>query len=461
MKSEHVPHDLLRSLQSVTGFDEEKFVQVHDNRSQVVSVRLNPQKISDAAELFDDTQKVPWSSAGYYLPERPSFILDPLLHAGSYYVQEASGMFLEQCLRQTIDLSRNIRVLDLCAAPGGKSTLIQSFISSDSLLVSNEVIKSRAAVLIENITKWGGSNVMVTNNDPRDFSRVPNFFDVLMIDAPCSGSGLFRRDPDAIAEWSTEAVQTCSLRQQRILADAYECLRHNGVLIYSTCSYSPEEDEQIGDWLLSNYDLQPVEIAIDPAWNIVESISPERGAYGYRFFPDKLQGEGFYISCFIKKDGGDAEVFKPKKSIIEKASAAEKQLAARWTNAAEALNFFRLKDEIFALPASLENDLMRIQSNLHLRKAGVRMGKPLKDELVPDHELALSGIVNRSLPTISLKKDDALQYLRKEEVTIEGTGRGWALVQYNQLNLGWVKVLSNRINNYYPKEWRILKSGNS
>lgn len=461
MKSERVPHELLRSLQSVTGFDEEKFVEVHDHSTQIVSVRINPQKISAPDELFPGMEKVPWSSTGYYLPERPAFIFDPMLHAGAYYVQEASGMFLEQCLKQTVDLAQNIRVLDLCAAPGGKSTLIQSLISSDSLLVSNEVIKSRAAVLLENITKWGGSNVMVTNNDPRDFGRLPGFFDVVVVDAPCSGSGLFRRDHEAVEEWSTDAVQTCSLRQQRILADAYDCLKQNGVLIYSTCSYSPEEDEQIADWVLSNYDVESMKIAIDPGWNIIETESNLHKSHGYRFFPDKLKGEGFYISCFRKKDGMEAEVFKPKKSIIEKVSSAERLMVAKWITAGGLLSFFRFRDEIFALPTALENDLFRIQSNLHLRKAGVTIGKPLKDELLPDHDLALSGIVNRELPTISLKKEEALQYLRKEEVTISGTLKGWALVQYNQLNLGWVKILANRINNYYPKEWRILKSGNS
>lgn len=461
MKSESVPRDLVGSLQSVAGFNEETFVEAHENRRQVVSIRINPRKISAVGELFSEAEQVPWSTNGYYLPERPSFILDPALHAGAYYVQEASGMFLEQCLKQTVDLKSNLRVLDLCAAPGGKSTLIQSLLSSGSLLVSNEVIKSRAAILIENLTKWGGENVIVTNNDPRDFSRVPGFFDVMVVDAPCSGSGLFRRDPGAIAEWSTDAVHTCGLRQQRILTDAYDCLKNDGVLIYSTCSYSPEEDEQIADWLMSNYQLESVKITMKSEWNVIESQSGLHNAYGYRFFPDKLKGEGLYVACFIKKDGGTANIFKSKKPVFEKASSAERSLAHQWITAENSLNLYRYNNELFGFPTQHEHDLFLIRSTLNVRKAGIVIGKPLKDELLPDHHLALSGIVNEKLPVFSLKKEEALQYLRKEEVTLSGTHKGWALIQYNGLNLGWVKVLSNRINNYYPKEWRILKSGNT
>jgi hypothetical protein len=171
-------------------------------------------------------------------------------------------MFLEQVLRQTTDLSQPLKVLDLCAAPGGKSTLVQSLISDKSILVSNEVIKSRASVLEENITKWGAGNVVVTNNDPASFQRLENYFDVIIIDAPCSGSGLFRKDPRAIAEWSVNSVQLCSQRQQRILADVYPALKKDGILIYATCSYSEEEDEDIADWLLDTFAVSSIQLSI-------------------------------------------------------------------------------------------------------------------------------------------------------------------------------------------------------
>ncbi|RZL04773.1 MAG: phosphoenolpyruvate carboxylase, partial [Pedobacter sp.] len=180
--------------QNVPGFEEPSFVHTHESGEQVVSIRTNPAKFNIASSHFDVEEKVQWSSCGYYLKQRPSFTTDPLFHAGCYYVQEASSMFLEQALKQSVDLTTPIKVLDLCAAPGGKSTHIQSLISADSLLVSNEVIKARAGILKQNIVKWGGSNVIVTNNDPQHFSRLEGFFDVIVVDAPCSGSGLFRRD---------------------------------------------------------------------------------------------------------------------------------------------------------------------------------------------------------------------------------------------------------------------------
>ena len=224
----HLPAELLRSLEGVKGFDKEAFIAVHESEERITSIRLNPFKQSEIVNL---KSKVPWTEQGYYLQTRPSFTFDPLFHAGCYYVQEASSMFLEVALKQTVDLSKPLKVLDLCAAPGGKSTHILSLISKESLLVSNEVIRSRATILNDNIVKWGCSNVMVTNNDPKDFQRLENYFDVIVVDAPCSGSGLLRRDPEAIEEWSEQNVTLCSQRQQRILANVLPALKHDGVLI--------------------------------------------------------------------------------------------------------------------------------------------------------------------------------------------------------------------------------------
>src|SRR5436189_839521 len=212
-------------------------------------------------------------------------------------------MFLEQALKQTVDLSRLLKVLDLCAAPGGKSTHLLSLISNESLLVSNEVIRSRANILTDNIVKWGCSNVIVTNNDPRDFQRLENYFDVIVVDAPCSGSGLFRRDPEAIEEWSEQNVALCSQRQQRILADVLPTLKNGGVLIYSTCSYSREEDEEIYNWLRNELKVESLKLKVEENWNIIQSEG------GYRFWPDKVKGEGFFIACFRKTGGNDEEIY--------------------------------------------------------------------------------------------------------------------------------------------------------
>ena len=198
--NEQLPSALLNSLNGLNGFNREAFEQVHYSGEQITSVRINPAKMNTWPAAW--SSRIPWTQHGYYLSSRPSFTFDPLFHAGTYYVQEASSMFIEQAFRQLTDLSAPLKVLDLCAAPGGKSTHIQSLINNDSLLVSNETIRARATVLKENSIKWGGDNVVVTNNDPSHFAKMPGYFDVIVIDAPCSGSGLFRRDPELISEWS-------------------------------------------------------------------------------------------------------------------------------------------------------------------------------------------------------------------------------------------------------------------
>lgn len=442
---------------------------MHESGEQVTSVRINPEKpIRNTQRAIDNSSptaycplpvdtKIPWSSYGYYLTERPSFIFDPLIHAGAYYVQEASGMFLEQALKQTTDTSRAIRVLDLCAAPGGKSTLLQSVISADSLLVSNEVIKSRAAILEENAVKWGGPNVIVTNADPAAFARLEHFFDVIMIDAPCSGSGLFRREPEAIDEWSEQNVQLCFQRQQRILADVLPALKQDGVLIYSTCSYSKQEDEDIADWLMDTFDLTSLQLTIDPSWGIVEVQSDKHHAWSYRFFPDKIKGEGFFISCFRKHEGSTASLKSPKKSLIQKVSKNEAAIIQPWLQPRNPVQLWKQKDELLAFPSVLEKELLTIIDQVYVRRAGTGVGKIAGNELIPDHALAVSTIISDAIVAVSLKKEEAIQYLRKDEVTVAATHKGWTLVQYDQYNLGWIKVLQNRINNYYPAGWRILK----
>lgn len=452
-----LPPPLLDSLQQVEGFDRNAFVRVHESGEQITSVRLNPHK--PAMHQLPIAGSVPWCPQGYYLSERPSFVLDPLLHAGVYYVQEASGMFLEQALKQTTDLSQPLRVLDLCAAPGGKSTLLQSLIRVESVLVSNEVIKTRAVILEENITKWGAPNVIVTNNDAADFARLENFFDVIVVDAPCSGSGLFRRDAEAIDEWSPQHVQLCSQRQHRILADVYPALKQGGILIYSTCSYSKEENEDVLDWLCDELAVTPLPLHIEASWHIVTAHSDKHKAPGYRFFPDKVQGEGFFMACLRKEEGGESRLRPPKKSLLQKLSKNETAVADAWLKPGLALQLWKQGDRILAFPAQAEATLLAIVEKLYVRSAGISLGKFAGQDLIPDHALALSTILNNGIVSVSLKRPEALQYLRKEEVTVQLGQKGWALVQYEGVGLGWVKMLANRINNYYPSNWRILKAG--
>ncbi|MBS1597675.1 MAG: RNA methyltransferase [Bacteroidetes bacterium] len=459
MDSESLPLKLLSSLEGIKGFHKESFEKVHTSGEQITSIRLNPAKaLKGDREIgldFSPMEKIPWASHGYYLSQRPSFTLDPLFQAGLYYVQEASSMFLEQVLKQTVDLTGSIRILDLCAAPGGKSTLIQSIISDESLLVSNEVIKTRVNVLQENIIKWGASNVIITNNDPKDFSKFENYFDVIVIDAPCSGSGLFRRDREAIGEWSEATVKLCSMRQQRILADAWPSLKKNGVLVYSTCSYSKEENEDNIDWIMGSFNVESLRLNLHDQWSITEVISDKHAGFGYRFYPDKIKGEGFFIACFHKVDGDDFLFPKIKKSSLEKLNRAEEEALGEYVNAKAKQYFFKYNEMAYAIPDHFLNDMEYIRNSLYLRKAGILMGKFAGNELIPEHELALSTIIKEEINALELSKEEAIMFLRKEEVKTDSSMRGWTLARYKNQNLGWMKILPNRINNYYPKEWRV------
>ncbi|MEP7375085.1 MAG: Fmu (Sun) domain protein [Chitinophagaceae bacterium] len=446
-----LPEQLLNSLSDAKGFDKEAFEKTHSSGEQITSIRINPFKLSEVkAAPFGGGLKgaVPWAEYGFYLETRPSFTFDPLFHAGCYYVQEASSMFLEQALKQTLDLSQPLKVLDLCAAPGGKSTHIQSLISKDSLLVSNEVIRSRANILKDNIIKWGCANVMVTNNDPKDFAGLENYFDVIVIDAPCSGSGLFRRDAEAIEEWSLNNVALCSQRQQRILADVWPALKKEGVLIYSTCSYSTEEDEGIVNWLTKELPTANCQLSTDANWGIIESGG------GYRFWPDRVKGEGFFLACFRKMEGEESSSLKTK-NRAQPATKKEIDIIEKWVKT-EGLHFIKYKDTVYGWPGQLSNNFNLLLSSLRVIYSGTIIGEFFRDKMVPDHALAMSSLINEVEAT-ELNYDQAIGYLKRMDLHIEPRKKGWQLVTYEGNSLGWINALPNRINNYYPKELRILK----
>ena len=458
-----LPQQLLDSLINIKGFDKEAFEKVHASGEQITSIRINPFKsaiinsewsIGNPTHHSPLTIHIPWSTYGYYLSQRPSFTFDPFFHAGVYYVQDASSMFLEQALLQTTDLSKPLKILDLSAAPGGKSTHIQSLISKGSLLVSNEVIRSRANILKDNIIKWGCENVMVTNNDPKDFAKLENYFDVIVVDAPCSGSGLFRREPEAIGEWSLNNVQLCSQRQQRILADVWPALKKDGVLIYSTCSYSKEEDEDIVNWMLKKLTVESCQLAVPSEWGIV-SVTGSSGAYGYRFWPDKVKGEGFFMACLRKTDGEEDAFLKIKKRP-ESATKKDLIIIEKWAKT-EAYHFIKYINTVYAWPQQLANDFSLLLSNLRVIYSGTIIGEIVREKLVPDHALAMSPIVNEWVGKTGLNYGQAIDYLKRKELKIETLTNGWQLVNYEGHSLGWINVLPNRINNYYPKELRILK----
>lgn len=425
------------------------FVAAH-NQPPPVSIRINSKKISPALTHTP----IPWTSTGYYLNERPSFTLDPIFHGGGYYVQEASSMFLEQAFIQTAGQKESLNILDLCAAPGGKSTHLLSLMNNQSLLVSNEVIRSRASILAENLQKWGHYNVVVTNNDPKDFQRLPCFFDVIVVDAPCSGEGLFRKDPDAMKEWSPGHVILCSSRQQRILKDIWPALKPGGILIYSTCTYNENENEDVLTWLNETQPAEFIALKFPEQWGVRHIQKGD--IHGYRLFPHNVRGEGFFISALRKLDDENPPGNRTKNSFTDPSKKIREQLSS-WVTLPEEKKFIIRNDQILqCLPVGKLSEIEFLAKRLHIITAGITLASQKHDKLIPDHSLALSTDLNHSnFNIIDLDLSEALQYLRKETITPKDVNKGFALVRFNNLPLGWVNVLDNRINNLYPSEWRI------
>ncbi|MGO1597380.1 MAG: methyltransferase RsmF C-terminal domain-like protein [Sphingobacterium sp.] len=451
--SNTLPNALIRKLGNDPFFDKEAFLAAHQAGDQLTSIRINPEKPSEL--LFPLSDAVPWCASGFYLPERPVFTLDPLFHAGCYYVQEASSMFIAHIVKELALDQAPIRALDCCAAPGGKSTLLNSLLSKESLLVANEIIKSRSVILQENHVRWGAANVVVTNNDPSAFKRLPGFFDLILVDAPCSGSGMFRKDENSIDNWSEAAVKLCYERQQRILSQTIGSLSTEGYLLYSTCSYSQEENESLVDWLMDEYALETVAIPLDPLWKIQETRSAKHQGHGYRFYPHQTKGEGFFIS--VLRSTAVRPSFSVKKLKMEKQPVPVDALE-NWVQDYKRYKTLMHNGNVHFFPAEMEVYFKALQQVLYLKNAGTIAGKWLGTELVPAHDLAMSVDQDQGLPAVELDLERARQFLRKKPLDPEQFSvikKGWCLVKFSGVSLGWVKVLANRVNNYYPKDVRI------
>ena len=355
------------------------------NEEAPTSIRLNPRYHTGARPQH----AVPWCEEGFYLEGRPSFTFDPLFHAGCYYVQEAASMFVCHVLRQFV--LEPVAMLDLCAAPGGKSTAARSILPEGSLLVSNEPITSRAQILLENITKWGWPDCIVTNNYPRDYRKAKSMFDVILCDVPCSGEGMFRKDPATISEWSLQNVEKCWRLQREIVADAWECLKSGGLLIYSTCTFNTKENEENVRWIMDTYEAEVLEIPTQPEWGITGSLLPDFNAPVYRFIPGITKSEGLFLCALRKK--GECE-HSPKNYQLSTINSKLKVLS----------------------PDLPEGDHPRI------------------DISYPDVLKYLRG------EALTLPAD---------------TPRGIVTVTYKGIPLGPVKNIGNRANNLYPKPWRI------
>jgi 16S rRNA C967 or C1407 C5-methylase (RsmB/RsmF family)/NOL1/NOP2/fmu family ribosome biogenesis protein len=434
------------AMRSQLGDEWEAFAAAHLD-TPPVSVRLNPAK----PRALPSSAQVPWALQGRYLRERPSFTHDPSFHAGAYYVQEASSMFLEQAFMQVRGDASGLTVLDLCAAPGGKSTHLLSMMAPDSLLVSNEVIRSRASVLAENVQKWGLHNAVVTSSDPQQFAALEGLFDIIVVDAPCSGEGMFRKDPAVIQRWSPDNVALCAGRQQRILDDIWPALKSEGYLIYATCTYNEKENEDNLRWLMHRGDAVPVTLHTNPAWKI--STVDSYGVQGYRCYPHLSRGEGFFMAV-VKKASGASASYNRITNVLPKLPARLENDVGGWMRTPG--YFFLHKDEIRFLPSGMERLVSLLSRHLYIVNAGTMIGVSKQNKVVPAHAAALSvHLDNSRFQCLDADRDTALQFLRKETIGTSSLHKGFSLVQYEGLNLGWLNVLDNRSNNLYPAEWRI------
>lgn len=436
-------------MQALLGPELPSFLEALEQQPPV-SIRLNPAKPSRWTVM--DLEPVPWHPGGRYLPERPVFTLDPAFQAGAYYVQEASSMLIAEAVRQLLDLKRPLRALDLCAAPGGKTTLIASLLSEDSLLVANEVIQSRTVPLRHNIAKWGLPNVWACNHDSREFEPLEGYFDLVLVDAPCSGEGLFRKDPEAASEWSLNNVELSCGRQKRILADAAPLVKPGGILLYSTCTYNHREDSGNARWLAETWGFTLRTLALPPEWGIADT-----GA-GYQCFPHRVKGEGFFLACFQRPEGPEKTErakIRPNKKWSATGKNESAALAKAWIHHEKEAAFLQNeKQELRFLPASLLEEAWFLNNFLYRLLPGQAFGEQKGKDTIPSPELALSTWVHPETPSCALTESQALQFIRKEPLT-GISGAGWRLMRCEGLGLGWAKLLPNRLNNYFPTEWRI------
>lgn len=459
----NLPGDFISAMRQLLGDEEYILFENALEEEPPVSVRLNPRLTAVGME----GEQVPWCEAGRYLPQRPSFTLDPLFHAGAYYVQEASSMFLEQVMRRYV-CDGPVAMLDLCAAPGGKSTHARSLLPEGSLLVCNEVMKNRAQVLAENMTKWGHPDVVVTHSDPADLGRFTHLFDVVLTDVPCSGEGMFRKDAGAVDDWSIGNVELCRQRGRRILADVWPALKPGGLLIYSTCTYNTAEDEECVQWICSELGADVLPVDVPSQWGISGNRLSGADFPVCRFLPHLTRGEGLFMAVVRKRKcleelrpkvafgkGRSKSAGKEKGAVV---SREQQERLREWLSDA-GMSYVLLPQDtrILAFPERWVPLLHQLKGSLHLLQAGVALAEVKGRDLVPCHALAMSSLLRRgAFPEAGLDESQALAYLRREALSLsEDTPAGFVLLTYRNVPLGFVKNLGHRSNNLYPQEWRI------
>lgn len=419
-----------------------------------VSVRINPAKPGyDIVGL----KPVPWCAQGFYLAERPQFTFDPALHQGLYYVQDASSMAITAAIAGIMEADpalalRPIRYLDACAAPGGKTTAAIAALPESAMVVANEYDFRRAEILAENVAKWGCPRTIVTRGDTKRLAKLPGFFDIIAVDAPCSGEGMMRKDQGAVDQWSPSLVQSCAAVQRQILANAWDALAPGGWLIYSTCTFNRAENEENLEWLVTEFGARPHSI---PQLSVVDGI--ERGIATshpcYRFIPGRIEGEGLFIALVRKPGEGRVhELVRRIKDVKTQVADAVRG----WLAEPDEWAIFADGDEVYARPKDLSADMEAVCKALDAIVPGLHVATVKGRDLVPAHELALSIALNpEAFAGYEGGKDQAIAYLQRQPVAIAGVPKGYVLLTFGGYPLGFEKNLGNRANNLYPKNWRI------
>lgn len=442
-----LPEDFVRRIASQPYLDTGSLCRAL-NEPAPVSIRLNPAKWSG---IPSDATRINWCDSGWYLSERPSFTLDPLFHAGCYYPQEASSMFLEYAFRQLLPEFTGLKILDLCGAPGGKSTHLSSLLGDKGFLVANEVIRTRASVLAENVTKWGLSNTIVTNSDPGSFARIGAYFDLIVADAPCSGEGMFR-DVVARNEWSPSNAAMCAERQRRIVMDVWPALKQGGHLIYSTCTFNPAENEENIKWLSEQTGATNVTFAVNQFTGISEISF--NGITGYGFHPGRIMGEGFFIAVFRKNSDGETAEISNIRPNNKTPSSQQLGFTERFADTSKSRVV--INNEILTMISVPEPDLARLARQIRIIKHGSDLFRIAGSDYIPLHDLAMNvKRIKGSMNEYEVSYEEAIEFLRKGKIEPGAMDKGWVLLTYKGAGLGFVKNLGKRVNNNYPVEWRI------
>lgn len=399
------------------------------------SIRIHPAKGFTPA-----LRQVPWCTQGGYVEDKVTFGADPLWHAGAYYVQEPGSMMVSQYITQ-LGLTPK-RAIDLCAAPGGKSSLLRSYLPSDCVLISNEIESSRARILLENLTRWGLDETIITSASPSQMRATRVSADLILVDAPCSGEGMFRKEPSAISEWSEANVALCVTRQEEIIDEAWAMLKEGGTLIYSTCTYNREENEGQLEYLLTHYDAELVKLTVDASWGVWER---EDGVY--RFMPHRTESEGLTIFA-VRKLSGSLPL--PKSSKPQKMKVPQEL-----SDILSADELYQHGDTWFALSPEGKATLALL-GGVKILSGGVALGEEKGKSFIPQQAWANSSTLSHCspYPTYELANEEAIAYLKKEALSIE-SGKGIILMTYQGIPLGFAKHVGNRANNLYPKEMMI------